>query len=210
MKGFRVVSFDIDGTLTLGHGWFYIASVLGRLDSFRKSREAFLRQEIGEDEHLTNLLNLAAGASPSRITEALKKTPRIDRIPEGLARLKEAGLRTYLLTHNPPYVCRWYMEEFGFDGYIGAVQQVRRGRICRTTSRADKVLWMRKICDREKVSTGEFAHVGDGDSDAAVFEQAGGGIAVNSRSRAAISSAARSLNTTDMTEIVEAVLQLHS
>lgn len=208
MKSLRLVSFDIDGTLTLGHGWFYIASELGRLDRFMSSSDAFGRGDIGEDEHLANLLNIAAGVRSERVVHALKRTQRIDNIGDGLERLKRAGLRTYLLTHNPSYVCRWYVKEFGFDGYRGAAQQVRNGKICRTTGRADKVECMRLICNKERVSPEALVHVGDGESDASVFKLAGHGIAVNSRSRVAIRASTISLNTTDMNEIVDAVLDL--
>lgn len=206
MASYSIVTFDIDGTLTLGHGWFYIASSLGRLDDYASTTAEYRAGRIGEDEHLSNLLNIAAGSTTEEIREILGTIPRIENIGKGIEELKARGMRTYLLTHNPGYICRWYQEVFGIDGFRCSRQAVRKGRICRAmNAHADKIGWLGEICETEGVHPGEVVHVGDSASDAAVFRRAGMGIAVNTRNRNARMAASVAINTSDMMDIVLAV-----
>ncbi len=207
----NVVSFDIDGTLTIGHGWFYIASSSGRLDSYIESTSAFRAGMIGEDEHLANLLNIAAGLPLDSVEKMLEDTPRLENIASGIRYLKDRGFRTYLLTHNPDYVCRWYAEKYGMDGFRCARQSVRNGIICRAHGvHADKVGWLNEMCRRESVPRSSVVHVGDGLSDADVFGIAGMGIALNTRIRGAIRRADASINTTDMMDVVRTIADMCS
>ena len=115
-------------------------------------------------------------------------------------------MRTYLLTHNPGYVCAWYRDAFGLDGFRCARQAVRKGRICRAPNvHADKIGWLGDICRTEGVAPANVVHVGDSDSDAMVFRHAGMGIAVNARSRSAREAATLAINTADMMDIALAV-----
>ena len=206
MTAYRVVSFDIDGTLTLGHGWFYISSALGRLDDYAATTAGYRAGMIGEDEHLSNLLNIAAGSTTDEIVKILETIPLIENIAKGIQLLKDEGMRTYLLTHNPGYVCLWYQEAFGLDGFRCSRQAVRKGRICRAPNvHADKIGWLGEICRAEGLVPANVVHVGDSDSDAAVFRQAGIGIAVNAGSRSARDVATLAINTSDMMDIVLAV-----
>ncbi|HEY6239134.1 MAG TPA: hypothetical protein VIZ68_08125, partial [Thermoplasmata archaeon] len=58
---FRLVTFDLDGTLTRVHGWSEIARFVGREPQRAESNRRFFSREIGEDVHLKNLLDLAVG-----------------------------------------------------------------------------------------------------------------------------------------------------
>lgn len=207
MSSFSIVTFDIDGTLTMGHGWYYIAKSLGRLSEYNRTTEEFRRGVIGEDEHLANLLNLAAGFPARKVHGILERTPRLENIGEGMGRLRKEGLRIYLLTHNPAYVCEWYMERFGIDGFRGARQAVRNGVVCRTARvHADKVAWMNDICALECIAPERVVHVGDGVADEAVFGRAGMGIAVNTKLRSTRRGASVSVNTTDMLDVVREII----
>lgn len=206
MPSYSIISFDIDGTLTLGHGWYYLASALGREGEYRRTMALYTRGTIGEDTHLTNLLNIAAGFRPGDIEAALRTTPRLENISRGMEALRRKGMRTYLLTHNPAYICGWYVREFGMDGYRCARQVVRNGAICNAAGvHADKVAWMRDICSKESTSPANLIHVGDGLSDCEVFRRSGMGIALNTRLREVRRSASTALNTTDMMDVVRAV-----
>ncbi|MBX8631154.1 MAG: haloacid dehalogenase-like hydrolase [Thermoplasmata archaeon YP2-bin.285] len=205
----RVATFDIDGTLTLGHGWYCIASLLGRLEEYRRTTSLFRRNKVDENTHLRNLLNLAAGVERVRMDRILEHLPLIDNIGEGVQVLKKAGIRPLLLTHNPPYVCEWYIRRFGFDGFLCAEQPVVAGIIQRADdARAGKADWIGRYCRRERLPLSQVIHAGDSASDIAVFEVTGGGVAVNTNSRKAIRAADAAVNTTDMMDIVSRMMEI--
>jgi phosphoserine phosphatase len=181
---FRLVTFDLDGTLTSVHGWREIARSLGRERELAESDRRFFAREIGEDAHLKNLLDLAVGCTVPELERILALTPKVAGIPETLRELRRQGVRTALLTHNPDYVCRWYRVEFGFDDAEGTTGTVLGpdGRIIDSgPARADKVAGLHRLLERWSVRPHEVAHVGDGWADATIFPRVGAGISFNSR-----------------------------
>ncbi len=182
----ELVTFDIDGTLTTVHGWARIAEVLGRTAAYRATTDRFRAGKIGEDEHLANLLAIAEGASIPEIESALETTPRIRSIPETVAELHRQGARIALLTHNPQYVCEWYVRKFGFDDFEGVrVPGPIGDRIPPPGAvHADKTELLDRLLRRLGVGPRRCVHVGDAAPDVRVFRRVGGGIALNARSPA--------------------------
>ena len=182
----ELVTFDIDGTLTTGHGWAHIAEVLGRTAAFRAATEQFRAGETGEDQHLERLLALAEGARLADLEAALESTPRIRSIPETVAELHRCGARVALLTHNPPYVCEWYVRKYGFDDFEGVrVPEPMGGCIPRSGPvHADKTELLDRLIRRLDVDPHRSVHVGDAAPDVNVFRRVGGGFALNDRNPA--------------------------
>ena len=182
----ELVTFDIDGTLTTGHGWAHIAEVLGRTAAFRAATEQFRAGETGEDQHLERLLALAEGARLADLEAALESTPRIRSIPETVAELHRRGARIALLTHNPPYVCEWYVRKYGFDDFEGVrVPEPMGGCIPRSGPvHADKTELLDRLIRRLDVDPHRSVHVGDAAPDVNVFRRVGGGVALNARNPA--------------------------
>ena len=182
--GPKLVTFDLDGTLTTVHGWWVIAQARHREVEYRASNERFFRHEIGEDEHLADLLELAVGLTRAEVGTLLEGTPRVEGIDAALNDLRARGARVALLTHNPDYVCDWYRERFGFDAAEGTDGTVfdAEGRIVGIGSaRADKPAGLARLLARFDIAPSSAVHVGDGWADAAVFAHVGGGVAFNSR-----------------------------
>jgi phosphoserine phosphatase len=200
----RLVTVDIDGTLTRGHGWKEIARAFGRLEAFEATNARFFAHQIDEDSHLANLLNIAAGHTVSEVEEVLARTPKLAGVLEGIAELHERGARVALLTHNPDYVVDWYRRTFGFDDAEAVVAQpVEKGRIGPVRSvHADKPSELRALLARAHVPAAATAHVGDGRSDAEVFRLAGGGVALNSPYPEVAAAADLALVTTDFRDVV--------
>jgi phosphoserine phosphatase len=180
---FRLVTFDLDGTLTRVHGWGEIARFVGREAERADSNRRFFAREIGEDAHLKNLLDLAVGHTVRELEGVLATTPKVEGIPETLRELRRQGIRSALLTHNPDYVCRWYRDEFGFDDAEGTTGTVLdgSGRIVDSgPAKADKVGGLARLLRRASVAPIDVAHVGDGWADAVIFSRVGGGLSFNS------------------------------
>ena len=182
----KLVTFDIDGTLTMRHGWAHIAEALGRTEAYLAATERFRNGETGEDEHLEALLALAEGVPMARFERALASTHFIGSVSETVEEMHRRGSRVALLTHNPPYVCRWYQRTFGFDDFEGvnAPGPVRGRLIASGPVHADKPGQLGRLLARTGVDARRVVHVGDGLPDAEIFPRIGGGIALNARNPA--------------------------
>jgi phosphoserine phosphatase len=205
---YRLVTVDIDGTLTLEHGWAFVARKLGRTEQYDRTQSEFREGTIDEDVHLRNLLAIADGVSESELTHLLAETPKVDRIGESVRRLHGLGSRVALLTHNPGYVTGWYERTFGFDGADGlsGAPQVVDGRIGSADgTRADKVAGLGRLCERFGVGPREVAHVGDGVADAEIFPLVGLGVAYRTRIEVVRRAADLTLDTTDLGSVVDAL-----
>lgn len=206
----RLVTVDIDGTLTLVHGWRRLAEAFDRVGLYDASNRRFFAHEIGEDEHLDELLDLADGHTIAEVEAVLEATPKLAGIVEGVAALRGGGARVALLTHNPPYICTWYQRMFGFDDFEGTPGSVvRDGALVRLGPvHADKVGGVERLADRSGASLSATVHVGDGWSDAEVFRRVGAGIAVNSRLPEVDRAARKALATTRFGDVVAAIQRL--
>jgi phosphoserine phosphatase len=179
---FRLVTIDVDGTLTRVHGWRVIARAFGQEAAFDATNRRFFAHEISEDDHLRNLLDLAVGRTVEDVEQVLEATPLVDGIGETVAQLHARGARVALLSHNPAYVVDWYRRRFGFDDaegtdgiWVQGHQIVDGGPI-----RADKRTGLGRLEARQRARPSEVAHIGDGWADAALFPFVGAGIAFNS------------------------------
>ena len=206
----RLVTVDIDGTLTVGHGWRPIARAFGELPKFEDSNRRFFAHEIGEDAHLRNLLGIATGHTVAEVEAVLAATPKLAGIAEGIAALHEREARVALLTHNPDYVADWYRRTFGFDGFEAVTAQaVVAGRIGPPVEvHADKPQSLRSLIARDGVPADRVVHIGDGWSDAALFPLVGGGIALNSPYPEVRRRADLALSTTDFRDVVDGLSRL--
>lgn len=180
--GWGLVTVDIDGTLTTVHGWKVIADALGGRDAYDRTQRRFFAHEIGEDEHLKEMLEIAGGHRLGEVDKALAATPRIAGIAEGIRSFHERGTSVALLTHNPPYVCRWYCDRFGFDDFEGTgAQEVVAGIIGAPRDvRANKPAGLERLAARSGIPFSRVVHIGDGWADAALFPIVGRGVALNS------------------------------
>ena len=129
----KLITFDVDGTLTTVHGWGFLAERVGRVAEFEESNRRFRLHEIGEDEHLTDLLHLADGRTLKEVERILEATPKIAGVTEMLATWHAEGTRVALLSHNPDYVCARYQRRFGFDGFSGTAVPAPSTAACRST-----------------------------------------------------------------------------
>lgn len=200
----RLVTVDIDGTLTVGHGWRPIAVAFDRLPEYEASNRRFFAHEVGEDEHLADLLNLAVGHTVLEVESIVARTPRLSGIREGVEQLHTLGARAALLTHNPDYVSDYYRRTFGFDDAEGVRVPIGPGgRIALSRGvRADKPGGLRALLARSGLTGREVAHAGDGWSDAEVFRLVGGGVAVNSPHEEVNRAADRVVTTRDFRDVV--------
>jgi phosphoserine phosphatase len=206
----RMVTVDIDGTLTLVHGWRVIAEAFGRVERYERTMARIRAREAGEDETISQLLSIAEGHTVAEVRAALEATPRLSGIPEGVRRLHQEGMIVALLTHNPPYVTDWYRTFGGFDDAAGIRGvQATLPRIGPSVGvGADKPGGLAALLARHEVDPKTVVHVGDARPDAAIFPLVGSGVALNAKSWTVRESADLAIETTDFGEVVTALLRL--
>ena len=129
----KLITFDVDGTLTTVHGWGFLAERVGRVAEFEESNRRFRLHEIGEDEHLTDLLHLADGRTLKEVERILEATPKFAGVTEMLATWHAEGTRVALLSHNPDYVCAWTSGASDSTGSPGPPFRPRLTAACRST-----------------------------------------------------------------------------
>lgn len=180
----KLVTIDIDGTLTTVHGWLRIAAACGREVDYQRAHAAIERGIQDEDAHLRALFGLAVGMSRAELSEVLDHTPKLAGIEEAVEALHRRGARVGLLTHNPRYVIDWYSRTFGFDGGSGGWgSNFLDGHVAPPDRvRADKVRGLRELIRRYGVAPGAICHVGDAWPDARLAPLIGGFISLNTRS----------------------------
>jgi phosphoserine phosphatase len=203
----RLVTVDIDGTLTRVHGWRVIADAFGREEQFARTQRRFFAGEIDENEHLTDMLRITEGRTTAEVETALAATPHLGGIVEGVRAFHDHGTRVALLTHNPPYVCAWYCRTFGFDDFEGTgSQEVVDGVIQAPHDvRADKPAGLRALARRIGAPLDRIVHIGDGRADAALFPIVGRGVALNSSLPEVERAADLALRVADFRDVVDAV-----
>jgi phosphoserine phosphatase len=179
----RLVTVDIDGTLTTEHGWWPIAVARGRVADYRDSGRALRSGREDENAHLARLFGLAQGMGEAEITEIFRRTHRVRGIAETVATLRSAGAHVALLTHNPSFVLRWYSKEFGFEGGSGGWGlTLHHGRVGAPRGvLADKVRGLRSLLRRFPVPAATVCHIGDAWPDARLSPMVGGFVAFNAK-----------------------------
>ena len=206
----QLVTFDIDGTLTRGHGWRFLAERTGQLAAYQRSNERFFRHEAGEDEHLRDLMQLAAGHTLREIESILEETPKIPGIADAVRALRACGAHVALLTHNPSYVCAWYQRRFGFEESAGTEGEFPTGDpiVAPASVRATKLDGLNLLLRRMNATAARAAHVGDGWADVPVFRAVGGGVALNSRLPEVRAAADVAVDLDDLLGIVDVLERL--
>jgi phosphoserine phosphatase len=179
----RLVTVDIDGTLTTEHGWWPIAVAQGKVAEYQRSRRALMAGREDEDTHLTRLFELAVGLTPAELAEIFQRTHRVRAIRETVEALRQDGVHVALLTHNPSFVIQWYSRTFGFEGGSGGWGLVvRDGHVQPPRGvRADKVRGLSALLRRFPGPSRDVCHVGDAWPDARLSPLIGGFVAFNAK-----------------------------
>jgi phosphoserine phosphatase len=197
-NSYRLISFDLDGTLVRKPTLQVLARNLGferRLLYFDSLLE---KKQITKWECLRRQFALFRGYRASDLLTMMRSVPQIRGIRRTVRRLKSLGLIVVILSDNPTVLSSYFMR-FGFDRVLGSTAIVRRGVLTgRAKIAAKKLPALRRFCRVRNIKLSECVHVGDWNNDIPVFKAVGLSIAINPKNRSVSRNASLTIRTKNL------------
>jgi HAD superfamily phosphoserine phosphatase-like hydrolase len=198
MGHIKLVSFDLDGTLTKCPIFRYVMEKKG----FKHTLE-YLNKVYGSNiqEKLNAIRDIAIGMSVEELYHYLDEIPKVKNIKETVEKLKSYNVEVIILT-DVPSCFKEYFEKFGFDNFIGLEAKVENGKIVSNERNlSNKLERLKNYCDVKGYSLSECVHVGDNVNDIVVFEKVFG-IAFNPKTEETAKSAKICIYSDDLYDVV--------
>jgi HAD superfamily phosphoserine phosphatase-like hydrolase len=204
MSNIKLVSFDLDGTLTKIPVFRYIMGKIGFEDKVEYYNKLY---DFNSKERINAIHNLAIGMFVDDIIHYLDEIPKVDNIDETVRKLKSYGMEVVILSDNPNYLKK-YFERFGFNDFIGSESKVEEGKIVgEAKSLNNKLEVLLEYCNKKGYELNECIHVGDNVNDIVVFEKVFG-IAFNPKNEETAKSARYCIYSDDLYDVVKIIEQI--
>lgn len=173
----RLVTLDLDGTLLPRDTAFAI--VLRENGQARLADESDARYFAGKvtlEECFWEQWEEVRKLSPADLHRALRKAAWLPGIADGVRRLKEAGVRTCLLTDQPSTITD-FLGRWGLTDAICSPVKVKDGRQVDIDARFDKLANLRARLAEWGIAERDVGHLGNGVNDVLVFQAVGASVA---------------------------------
>ncbi|KAG9392674.1 Phosphoserine phosphatase [Carpediemonas membranifera] len=211
----KVVSFDVDGTLTSSYCWIEIHEQLGTADNARQNREAYFNGEIEYDVWAERDAALWRGRDYSEAVKALETPKFLDGVVEGMKRLADAGVEIILLSGGVDINNNVLSKHFPvMDSFANILMHDDEGRIVGVDTRVgfegelSKGHILRQWAKEKGLDLGAVVHVGDSENDIAAFEAAGLGVAFHCHHEGTLDAADMIIAGRDFSKVVDALLEM--
>jgi phosphoserine phosphatase len=207
---FDLVTLDLDGTL-IPHDTVFAAIL--RDHGFAKEVEetdgAYFAGRMTLEECFWAQWRLVQPLSLADLHRSLRKAAWLPGIAEGVARLRQAGLRVCLLTDQPS-TCTDFLGRWGLTEAICSPVTVKEGKQVVVDARFDKLANLRRRLAEWGIPEARVSHVGNGVNDIPVFQAVGGSVAVYDNVQVRSAAQAWLPTPTSLGDVVDAVLALHA
>ena len=185
---YRLVVFDIDGTITRHvSSWRYIHERLGLWDVLaKKYQEQFLGGKISYRRFCELDAAHWKGMEEKKLFAVFKKVRYAKNVKAAVNKLKKNGFKLVGLSTGLQFITERVKEELGFDYALSNRLNTRNGRLTGgvtiNISHGAKGKTLNRILRRFKVKPHEMVVVGDSEGDVPMARVAGYSIAFNSSS----------------------------
>ena len=207
---FDLVTIDLDGTL-IPHDTVFAAIL--RDNGFSKEAEetdaAYFAGRMSLEECFWAQWRLIQPLTLADLHRSLRKATWLPGIAEGVARLKQVGLRVCLLTDQPStgtdFLGRWGLAEA-----ICSPVTVKDGKQVAIEARFDKLANLRRRLTEWGIPESRVCHVGNGVNDIPVFGAVGGSVAVYDNVQVRSAAQTWLAEPANLGDVVDAVLAIHA
>jgi phosphoserine phosphatase len=207
---YRVVSFDLDGTLLRGTTVCrYLGAWLGESERILEIERRYHARRATSAEMADGSAPCFRGCSLGSIAEALERAPWIAGIGPCVAALRDAGVEVLVGAVTWSFAGEWLRDRYGFAGVCGSEMGVDGGALTGVTARYfdeyDKLDFVRAWCSDRDIGMHEVAAVGDSLSDVPLFRSVGMAVALNAREEAR-AVATHTIDTDDARDLLPLLL----
>lgn len=185
-QGFKLVVFDLDGTLTKERSiWEYIHVRLGKWYGFAEEyQNQFLAGKISYDEFCERDAEVWKGMKVEEMMKIVKTVPFHPGTDELISHLKQRGMRLSMVSSGLSLLTHWVHQRYGFDYSVSNdllhENGVLTGKVKIQVYYDKKAEWVRRILQRFDAKPEEVIAIGDSFGDVDMFQMVGFSVAFNS------------------------------
>ncbi len=180
---YKVVCFDMDGTLCTQKTNIFFAEKLGVEEKVHKIEEKLSNGKMESSEFMVIVSQIMKELSIDEVIKHFDSLPVLSGIAETVEYLEKCGVKTVIATTSNKFFADCFKNKYGFNETFGTVHEVHEcGRIgigTEVCSSRHKPMHIKKFCQMNGISMSEVAAVGDSLSDVYLFEEVGCSIAIN-------------------------------
>jgi phosphoserine phosphatase len=175
----KLVSFDLDGTIIRGRILDYARISEALREKIMDIDDLMYKGKVGYEESLRAEYALLSGMRVEEIAPDPDKLPLINDLEATIQRLRNAGVRTVILTDNPSFAAE-PLKKLGFHEIIASELESSNGALTgRMKLLTNKLVGLREYCSQHEIELASCAHVGDWTNDIVVFEAVALSVAFN-------------------------------
>lgn len=184
MNKYKLISFDMDGTLTLGTTCLqYYVKKLNQENKAKELEDLYRNNVIDDYEIADKYAEILKGIDRKLFDKWTGEIPRMKNIKEAINVLKSLGFVVGITSVGPIFSSEYFKVNFGFDFASGSehkfINGIHSGEMIHTLTGKDKVTILERISKNNKIKMTEIIAIGDSRSDIPIFERVGFKIALN-------------------------------
>ena len=185
-RRFKLVIFDLDGTLTQERSiWEYIHKRLGKWYGFAEEyQNQFLAGEISYEEFCERDAQVWKGMKVEELLKIVEAVPFHPGANELIHYLKDKGLKLAMVSSGLSILSNWVHQRYGFDYSVSNdllhENGVLTGKVKIQVYYDKKAEWVRRIMKEFGVESEEVIAIGDSKGDIDMFQMVEFSIAFNS------------------------------
>ncbi|PIV20029.1 MAG: phosphoserine phosphatase [Deltaproteobacteria bacterium CG_4_8_14_3_um_filter_45_9] len=183
---FKLVIFDLDGTLTQERSiWEYIHKKLRKWYGFAEEyQNLFLAGKISYEEFCERDAQVWKGMKVEELSKIVETVPFHPGVDELIDYIKQKGLKLSMVSSGLSLLSNWVHEKYGFDYSVSNdllhENGILTGKVKIQVNYDKKAEWVKKIVKQFGVNPEEVVAIGDSKGDMDMFQMVGFSIAFNS------------------------------